>query len=255
MRIGISVAQCDRLARPAAVSAAARAAEQLGYSSVWVCDSLLDPAGVLAATAAITTRVRLGASLHLTAGSDPASIARSLATVDLVSDGRLSVALATAPGVPEQCLDEVIDALDARWDGAREVDGGRPTILLDGREPAALDRVARRADGWAPAGLPVARLAALWADLRGLAAGQGRDPDGLQLVVPVGIVLTEQTVDGPRASYQGDPDQVAEDVDLIRRIGAHEVVLSLDGDPTLDQALDGYARIAEAVESRRARIG
>ncbi|HEX2117757.1 MAG TPA: hypothetical protein VHF91_01120, partial [Acidimicrobiales bacterium] len=87
------------------------------------------------------------------------------------------------------------------------------------------------------------------------AAGHGRDPDGLQLVVPVGIVLTEQAVDGPRASYQGDPDQVAEDVDLIRGVGAHEVVLSLDGDPTLDQALDGYARIAEAAELRGARIG
>ncbi|MGH9264744.1 MAG: LLM class flavin-dependent oxidoreductase [Acidimicrobiales bacterium] len=253
MRIGISVAQCDRLARPAAVSAAARAAEQLGYSSVWVCDSLLDPAGVLAATAAMTDRVRLGASLHLTAGADPASIARSLATVDLMSDGRLSVALAMAPGAPEHCLDEVLDALDAL--DARGDGGGRPTVLLDGREPAALDRVARRADGWAPAGLPVARLAPLWAGLRDLAAGQGRDPDRLQLVVPVGIVLTEEAVDGPRASYQGDLDQVAEDVDLIRRVGAHEVVLSLDGDPTLDQALDGYARIAEAAELRGARIG
>ena len=250
MRIGISVAQCDRLARPAAVSAAARAAEQLGYSSVWVCDSLLDPTGVLAATASITSRVRLGASLHLTAGADPASIARALTTVDLMSDGRLSVALAVAPGAPEHCLDDVLDALDARGDGAP-----RPTVLLDGREPAALDRVARRGDGWAPAGLPVARLAPLWAGLRDLAAGHGRDPDGLQLVVPVGIVLTEQAVDGPRASYQGDPDQVAEDVDLIRRVGADEVVLSLDGDPTLDQALDGYARIAEAAELRGARIG
>ena len=52
MRIGISIAQCDRLARPAAVVAAVKAAEQLGYSSVWVCDSALDPAGVLSAAAA-----------------------------------------------------------------------------------------------------------------------------------------------------------------------------------------------------------
>ena len=51
MRIGISVGQSGRLARPPAVAAAVRAAEQLGYSSVWVSDSLLDPAGALSAAA------------------------------------------------------------------------------------------------------------------------------------------------------------------------------------------------------------
>src|SRR5918997_1498146 len=112
MRIGISVAQCGRLAQPAAVSAAARAAEQLGYSSVWVCGSILDPVGVLAATAAITSRVGLGASL---------------------------------------------------------VDG----------------------------------LGSTWAMVRDLAAGHGRDPDLLRLVVRAGIALSAQPVDGPRPSFSG----------------------------------------------------
>jgi alkanesulfonate monooxygenase SsuD/methylene tetrahydromethanopterin reductase-like flavin-dependent oxidoreductase (luciferase family) len=241
MRIGISVAQSSRLAGPAAVSAAARAAEQLGYSSIWVCDTLLDPTGVLCATAAVTTRLRLGASILLTPGCDPALLARSLATVDLLSEGRLTVALGTAPGAREDCVDEVLDALDART--------STPVVLLDGRP----DRIVRRTDGWSPLGLPLEDLRSTWAALRDLAAAQGRDPDSLQLVVRAGIVLGDRPAGGHRTSYQGDADQVAEDVDATRRIGAHEIVLDLHGDLTLDDALDGYARIAEATELRAAR--
>ena len=170
MGIGISLAQCGRLARPAAVTAAARAAEQLGYSSVWVCDSVLEPAGVLAATAAITSRVRLGACVSVSSVSDPASLARSLATVDVLSEGRLTVALTGE----DDRLDDVLDALGAGWRGSPA-----PPVLLDGSLPAALGRVARRAGGWLPTGLPVHAVGPLWATVRDLAAGHGRDPDDL----------------------------------------------------------------------------
>lgn len=247
MRIGISLAQCGRLARPAAVSAAARAAEQLGYSSVWVCDSVLEPTGVLAATAAITSRVRLGASLSVSSVSDPRSLARSLATVDVLSEGRLTVVLAG----DDRRLDDVLDALDAQKGGDPPV---HPTVLLDGASPASLDRVARRADGWAPSGLEVDSVGPLWAEVQGLAAGHGRNPEDLELVVRAQIVLGGRAVDGPRPSWHGDADQVADDVDSTRRIGADEVVLRLTGDLGLDEALDGYARIVEAAELRAVQM-
>lgn len=246
MRIGISLAQCGRLARPAAVSAAARAAEQLGYSSVWVCDSVLEPAGVLAATAAITSRVRLGACVSVSSVADPAWLARALATVDVLSEGRLTVVLAGE----ERRLDGVLDALDAGWRQSPP-----PPVLLDGSSPSSLDRVARRAAGWGPSGLPVDAVGPLWATVRELAGRHGRDPDDLQLVVQAGIVLDERATAGARPSWHGDADQVADDVDTTRRIGADEVVLRLTGDLGLDEALDGYARIAEAAELRAARIG
>jgi alkanesulfonate monooxygenase SsuD/methylene tetrahydromethanopterin reductase-like flavin-dependent oxidoreductase (luciferase family) len=245
MRIGISSAQCGRLAQPAAVRATARAAEQLGYASVWVCDSLLDPAGVLSATAAATFRVRLGASLMLTAASDAVALARSLATVDVLSDGRLSIALGGGDGR----LGTVLDVLDECWaeDGpARPVQQPRPPLFASGD----LDLAARRADGWSPLNVPLDNLAAGWGKVRNLAAAHGRDPDRLHLVVRAGIDLTERPAGHGRSSYQGDAEQVAADVDAAWRIGAHEVVLGLRGDLTLDQALDGYARIAEAAELR-----
>ncbi|MDP1804943.1 MAG: LLM class flavin-dependent oxidoreductase [Acidimicrobiales bacterium] len=242
MRIGISVAQCDRLARPAAVVAAVKAAEQLGYSSVWVCDSVLDPAGVLSAAAAVTSRVGLGAAILVGDREDPVSLARALATVDLLSEGRLKVAIGVRPDAQEHTLDPVLDAL------AR----GRAPLLLDGRTPGVLDRAARRAAGWSPAGVDIEDLAPMWAELRRLAAAAGRDPAGLQLVVRAGIDLTPAPAGAGRASYQGDAEQVAGDIDATHRAGAEEVVLHLAGDLSLDEALDGYARIAEAAELRAA---
>ena len=240
MRIGISVAQCDRLARPAAVTAAVTAAEQLGYSSVWVCDSALDPAGVLSAAAAVTSRVRLGAAILVGEREDPASLARALETVDLLSEGRLTVAIGVRPEVPEHALDPVLEAL------AR----GRAPVLLDGLSAGVLDRAARRAAGWSPTGISVDDLPPMWAEVQRLAVAAGRDPEDLRLVVRAGIELLGAPAGAGRASYQGDAEQVAGDVHATHRIGADEVVLHLAGDLSLDEALDGYARIAEAAELR-----
>lgn len=243
MRIGISVAQCDRLARPAAVAAAVKAAEQLGYSSVWVCDSVLDLAGVLSAAAAVTSRVGLGAAILVGDREDPVSLARGLATVDLLSEGRLTIALGVRPDAHEKALDPVLDALAC----------GPAPVLLDGRTPGVIERAARQAGGWSPAGVPLDDLAPMWADLRHMAAAAARDPDELQFVVRAGIDLRPAPAGAGRASYQGDAEQVAGDVDATHRIGAHEVVLHLAGDLSLDEALDGYARIAEATELRAAQ--
>ena len=241
MRIGISVAQSGRLARPPAVAAAVRAAEQLGYSSVWVCDSLLDPAGALATAAATVSTVPLGTSLVVGRRQDPGAVASALARIDALSTAPLAVALGVAPGHPDRRLERVLDAMGTCWPH-----GDGPITLLDGSP----DLVARRADGWSPTGLSIDDLAPMWATLRSLAAGHGRDPDDLRLVVRAGIVLTPRPLDGPRGSYHGDADQVAFDVDTTRRMGADEVVLRLAGDLSLDEALDGYARIAEAAELR-----
>ena len=248
MRIGISVAQCSRLARPDAVVAAVRAAEHLGYSSVWVCDSLLDPARVLSAAAGATSHVRLGASLVLAPDQDASALARSLAAVDLVSRGRLSVALGVPPGSPEDGTEAILDVLDTCWPGT-----SGPSRLLAGMTDGTLARVARRADGWSPLGVPVEFLAPMWATVRELARSYGRDLDDLRLVVRAGTLLTPAPIGGARASYQGDAEQVARDVEATWRMGADEVVLRLHGDLSLDDALDGYARIAEAAELREAQ--
>lgn len=304
MRLGVSLAQAGRLADPASVRSAATAAEQMGYASVWVSDCLtpptnrpatdractgspadevlttLDPLSVLTYAAAVTTRVRLGTSVLVAPWYRPSLLARSLRSLDVLSDGRLTVGLGLgwpldeygALGVPEhelgRRLDDALDLLDALatgptlpldgdldgdGDGSRIVAGGtarrRPPVLLAAYTPAGLDRVARRADGWNPSGLPVEQLAPLWAKVRDLAAGHGREPDALELVVRADITICEQPIDGERPSYAGTVEQVAADIADTRRAGAHEVILGVRGDHGLDQALDTYARIAETVDA------
>ena len=75
----------------------AKRVEEAGLDSVWVGDSLiakprLEPLTTLAAVAAVTERVRLGTAVLLMALRHPVLLAQSMATVDLISRGRLVVA-------------------------------------------------------------------------------------------------------------------------------------------------------------------
>ena len=74
----------------------AQTVEQAGLDSVWVGDSLmakprLEPLAVLGALAARTNRVRLGTAVLLPALRHPVLLAQTLATVDLISEGRLVI--------------------------------------------------------------------------------------------------------------------------------------------------------------------
>ncbi len=86
----------------------AQRVEEAGLDSVWVGDSLiakprLEPLTTLAAVAAVTERVRLGTAVLLMALRHPVLLAQSMATVDLISQGRLIVAAGTGGAFnPEQ---------------------------------------------------------------------------------------------------------------------------------------------------------
>ena len=76
----------------------AERAEQAGLDSVWVGDSLLakprlEPLTVLAAVAARTGRVRLGTAVLLAAMWHPLLLAQAAHTLDLISRGRLVLAV------------------------------------------------------------------------------------------------------------------------------------------------------------------
>jgi len=302
MHIGIHTAQIGPSAGPDAIRSVAVAAEEIGYSSIWVLDRLpaaiepregyggmpgvplppeqrraIDPFVVLAATAAASTRARIGTSVLVAPWYPPVVLARLLTSLDVISAGRLTVGLGMgwstdefeAAGVPRRGLaarlEEALDVLDAHWSPGpvahegqhlrivashnelRPVQQPRPPVLLAAYSPAGLDRVARRADGWNPAGLPVDVLAPMWAQVRDQAASYGRDPDALQLVVRANIHLSDRPIDGERDAYAGSIDQVIDDVIATRDAGADEVILGLVGGYGLDELLDGYARIADGV--------
>ncbi|SED65002.1 Flavin-dependent oxidoreductase, luciferase family (includes alkanesulfonate monooxygenase SsuD and methylene tetrahydromethanopterin reductase) [Amycolatopsis tolypomycina] len=161
-------------------------AERLGLDSVWVGDTLarapLDALTILAAFAARTSRVTLGTSALLPALRNPILTANQLLGIDLLSGGRLTVAVGAGfagrsepefafAGVPWERrrarLDDIVALWRAAWSGAKSFHGsvlhhdslpefpaparpGGPPVWLAAYTPGALERVGRLYDGWLP---------------------------------------------------------------------------------------------------------
>ncbi|MCO8302852.1 MULTISPECIES: TIGR03619 family F420-dependent LLM class oxidoreductase [Streptomyces] len=184
----------------------------------------LDPFTVLAAAAAATERVQLGTDVINAPWYPPAVLARSLTTIDLLSGGRLLVGLGTgwspeeyqAVDVPMaergRRLDECLDALNAWWTEnpveyrgehwtvpASHVDlkpasRPHPPVYLAAFAPAAVRRMARRADGWLPVAVipaksgspdPVAALTEQLGGVRAAVEREGRDPAAFDAILRI----------------------------------------------------------------------
>lgn len=104
MTFGIHLPQYGRVASGEAVLRAARHAEDLGFTDLWVSDHvvhpaeqsypspfLLDPFATLGFAAAATSRIRLGTSILVVPQHNPVWLANYLATLDFMSGGRLIV--------------------------------------------------------------------------------------------------------------------------------------------------------------------
>jgi probable F420-dependent oxidoreductase len=237
---------------------------------------VLDPLACLTFAAAVTDRIRLGTSVLVAPWYPPVLLARTLTTLDRLSRGRLTVgfgvgwsddeyeAVGAARSAVGAQLDETLDVLEEIWTerivehhGTRwhiapstiepkPVQCPRPPVLLAAYTPGAMDRVARRADGWTPAGLPIAAIAPMFATIRDLAGGYGRDPDALQLVVRANIQLTDQPIERERPSYHGNIEQVAADLQVTRAAGADEIILDLQTDTrAANELIDLAARLTE----------
>ncbi|MSQ28165.1 MAG: LLM class flavin-dependent oxidoreductase [Dehalococcoidia bacterium] len=136
-----------------ALASTAERVEAAGWDAVWVGDSLtakprLDPLITLAAIASRTQRVRLGTSVLLGALYHPVLLARAAASVDLLSEGRLILAMGVggafndpqrqewaAAGVDPQRranrLEELAQVLPQLWSGEPVTFTGKDFDLRD----------------------------------------------------------------------------------------------------------------------------
>jgi alkanesulfonate monooxygenase SsuD/methylene tetrahydromethanopterin reductase-like flavin-dependent oxidoreductase (luciferase family) len=173
MRIGIGLPAAVPGASAPAVGAWAAAAEEHGFSSVGVIDRLVydnvDPLVALAVAAGRTRRVELLTTvLNVPWRRNAAVLAKQLASLDQVSDGRLTAGFGLG-GWPEDhkvvgpsnqstgaVMDEMLVTMRRLWTG--EFSGasgpmpatpaGRPRLLFGGLAPAAFARASRLGDGW-----------------------------------------------------------------------------------------------------------
>jgi probable F420-dependent oxidoreductase len=290
MQLGFSLPAAGPWATPDNQVTAARRAEELGYASVWVFQRLLypieprndypsapgepwpapfqqavDPIVTLAYVAGATRRVRLGTATLMTVLIPPVVLAKQLATLDLVCDGRLDVGLSLgwsedeyeACGVPFRRrgarLDEYLRCLHALWgDDPVEFSGEfytvarslfrpkprqrpRPPILIGGYADATLRRAVTLGDGYVGGNVPLAQIVPLVGKLRAAATDAGRDPGSIRVVCRGAVRLFDDPLpDGDdRRPLWGSLDQIRRDVDRYRDAGLTELFIELNFDPTI----------------------
>ncbi len=190
---GINVGPCSN---PETAVRVAQAAEEAGYESLWTGEHVvlpdpqappspappelpfLDPAVALAYLAGHTQRVKLATGIIILPQRNPAVLAKELASVDVLSSGRLIFGIGVgylkpefeALGIPFERrgprTDEYLDAILALWTQARPAYRGEfvdfegiqamprpvqqphPPIVVGGMSPGAYRRSVERAHGW-----------------------------------------------------------------------------------------------------------
>ncbi len=199
-------------------------AEELGVDSLWFIDRLVGPAPIpepvvmMAAVAARTRRIKFGPSVLALGLRNPVLLARELATLDVLSGGRLlpavglgrddpreAAALGVDPRQKARRTDEAIEVMRLLWTHERVTYHGRhyrleevgiwprplqqpcPPIWVGGTSDAALRRVARLGDGWLASRITPAEVAAalprLWQYLE--EAERDFERDHVGVIVPV----------------------------------------------------------------------
>ncbi|WP_372662363.1 TIGR03619 family F420-dependent LLM class oxidoreductase [Amycolatopsis kentuckyensis] len=231
MKFGISYSTPHFGVDPGVLARFAQDAEDLGFESLYVPEHVAlhpgakigpmeldpslpygDPLDCLSFVAARTRRLLLGTGVLLLPYHHPVLLAKRLATVDLLSGGRLrllTVGVGALPGEAEAAgvdfatrgrrADEAIDVLRLLWDGDRNgvshagkffrfenvcsfpKPTGRLPIHVGGSSPAAARRAGRAGGGYFPGGLLTPAERRRRFDLaRTTAAEHGHDPDALQ---------------------------------------------------------------------------
>jgi probable F420-dependent oxidoreductase len=163
-------------------------AEALGFDSLWVQEqiisdsAILEPVTLLTYVAALTTRPRLGSSVILTVIRNPIQLAKSLATLDQLSHGRLIAGVGIGGAhVPEHVFGisgerrarrfvEGLEVMKALWTQPRASITGEfwqfenvplepkprqkphPPLWFGARDAIGLRRAARHGQGWMGAG-------------------------------------------------------------------------------------------------------
>ena len=256
----------------------ARDAEQRGFESLWLPEHThipvsrktpyaggaelpkeyahtLDPFVALAAVATATKHIRLATGISLLIERDTITMAKTLATLDLLSNGRAILGVGGGWNREEaehhgvewsqrfQKLEEQITAIkliwaneeasfhgehvrfDPIWSWPKPIQRPHPPIVLGGETDHTLRRVIKYCDGWLPRARDPEIIVRGIARLNELAEEAGRDPESISV-----------NVFAPR------PD--AELIDRFKGLGVARIVLWLPPEDrdAVSTRLDGYTR-------------
>jgi probable F420-dependent oxidoreductase len=312
MQYGIHTYSRGATADPADLTSLARACERFGFNYFGINDHVvisdhidstypytedgswagasdtdcLDVLSMLAFLAGTTERIRLLTSVMVIPHRPAVLTAKILATIDVLSRGRLCVgvgvgwmreeieALAAQSYQRRGAVsDEYIEAWRCLWTekvaayegefvsfkgvmcDPKPVQKPGPPLWIGGEGPAARRRVARHGDGWYPvAGNPAHRLDTLERfsagvnDVRRRAEANGRDPAtiNIALFVPWAALGEARMKDGERVLFTGPRDALLEDLAGFETAGL-DVFVAGFGAQTAPDMIEQCQEFAEAI--------
>jgi alkanesulfonate monooxygenase SsuD/methylene tetrahydromethanopterin reductase-like flavin-dependent oxidoreductase (luciferase family) len=245
----------------------AQAADRLGLDLIGVQDHpyqrrYVDTWTLLSVIAAGTERIRVFPDVANLPLRPPAVLAKSAASLDLLSGGRVELGLGAggfwdaieAYGGPRRTPKEAIDALEEAVTVIRGVWSGEPALRFEGahyrlkgakpgpvpahpieiwlgvRGPRALALTGRLADGWLPSSgwAPPERLPELNARIDDAAAAAGREPREIRRLYNVNGAITDGSSSG---FLNGPADQWADELtDVAVGYGMDTFVFWGEGD-------------------------
>ena len=299
MRFGFYLPTRGPLANRDDLAQFVRAGEAAGFHSVMIADHIafpveinskypytvdgsfpghgdsLEQMALMAFIAGVTERLRLVTSVMILPHRNPVVTAKTLATTDVLSQGRVTV------GVGVGWLREEFEALNApdfdkrgsvsneyleifktvwasspssfegdfyRFDKLRceplPVQKPHPPIWIGGHSRPALRRTARYGDGWHPVGavaaapLPPEVMSEKIDELKTLTDGAGRDFNAITISFKAPAYNPEiSEVDGERLRLSGSPGQIVDDIATYAGLGISELVFDFRSD-TLAESLE-----------------
>jgi probable F420-dependent oxidoreductase len=277
MKLGICLPHYGRPIEVPRMLEVASHAEARGLDSVWVTDHvivptatsiiyrehMLDPLAVLPWLAGVTSRIALGTSVVILPYRSPIPVAKLLASVDVLSGGRLIVGAAIgwmegefdALGVPFKervsRSEEALELFRTLWTQAHPelatkhhrlhdltfspmpLQKPRPPLYVGGNSEGALRRVARLGDGWHATattveafGQGVETLRRFWKD-----AGREGEP-ALSLRIPILIdgvhrPAVDMSLIRGRHVIGGSPARILEELRGYQALGCQHIALEV----------------------------
>ncbi|PYM18149.1 MAG: LLM class F420-dependent oxidoreductase [Candidatus Rokuibacteriota bacterium] len=309
VRYGFYLPTRGGCATPEALEAIVQRGEALGFHSVMIADHVVFPTAIaskypytvsgafpgggdaleqltlMAFVAGRTRTLRLVTSVMILPYRNPVLTAKMLATIDVLSRGRVTV------GVGVGWLREEFEALDApdferrgaasdeyirifktlwtqdpasfdgefyRFDALRcvpqPVQKPHPPIWIGGHSAPALRRAARYGDGWHPVGanpavpLRPSELRASLDQLFRLTEAAGRNPSALTISFKAPVYDTSVTTltGSERRPFSGTSQQIADDIGAYEKAGVSELVFDFRSE-RLDDALERMERFAQTI--------
>jgi probable F420-dependent oxidoreductase len=238
-------------AGPPELARVAQACEAAGFDNVSVCDHVAvpreladrmstvwyDPVATLGWLAGITDRIRLLSQVYVLPYRSPLQTAKSFATLDALSGGRvilgvgtghveaefaaLGVAFADRGRLTDEAIGELRRCFADEWGGGageatdlgqqpRPLQPGGPPIWVGGSTAPARRRAALLGDGWLPQGPPKIGMEAAVAQIRALRDEAGRGAEPFAMGDMSALHVGEPTWETGRYCLAGPPERLAE---------------------------------------------